>query len=342
MASTHEPDQLLEPSNLLEPIDLTDKAPIDRIDESVSLDRPATPQSRFSRATSSAPRRRGGEPRSSLKPVLMVAGALACFGAGTAVPQLQTLLPSWASHWGVLDTASGPSASVDQPAKSDALKSAKPQAAVPVSGPANSGAAQPASGMQTPAASSAEQIPSTVAQAAQSESAPAEHVVNCAAPCNQQPCPKNDANCLEGGAVSPPQVSTKPDSSPDQTRESKTGEATIPLRDATNSPRGRTQRRERPAAKRSNLLAATNMRRSARRQIGPLSPDARLGAPVNRVATKIRGQHRPGVASGVQMNTSHPQIPLPVGQIAKRTVQQTDGENATRTIISRRVLRSAV
>src|SRR5262249_42254533 len=113
----------------------------------------------------------------------------------------------------------------------DALKSAKPQAAVPVSGPANSGAAQPASGMQTPAASSAEQIPSTVAQAA-----PAEHVVNCAAPCNQQPCPKNDANCLEGGAVSPPQVSTKPDSSPDQTRESKTGEATIPLRDATNSP----------------------------------------------------------------------------------------------------------
>src|SRR5262249_15408882 len=119
MASTHEPDQLLEPSNLLEPIDLTDKAPIDRIDESVSLDRPATPQSRFSRATSSAPPRRGGEPRSSLKPVLMVAGALACFGAGTAVPQLQTLLPSWASHWGVLDTASGPSASVDQPAKSD-------------------------------------------------------------------------------------------------------------------------------------------------------------------------------------------------------------------------------
>src|SRR5262249_11073579 len=106
-------------------------------------------------------------------------------------------------------------------------------------------------------------------------------------------------------------------------------------------PRGRTQRRERPAAKRSNLLAATNMRCSARRQIGPLSPDARLGAPVNRVATKIRGQHRPGVASGVQMNTSHPQIPLPVGQIAKQTVQQTDGENATRTIISRRVLRSA-
>jgi len=29
MASTHEPDQMLEPSNLLEPIDLTDKAPID-------------------------------------------------------------------------------------------------------------------------------------------------------------------------------------------------------------------------------------------------------------------------------------------------------------------------
>jgi len=341
MASTHEPDQLLEPSNLLEPIDLTDKAPIDRIDESVSLDRPATPQSRFTRATSSAPPRRGGEPRSSLKPVLMVAGALACLGAGTAVPQLQTLLPSWPSHWAVLDTASGPSASVDQPAKSDALKSAKPQAAVPVSGPANSGAAQPASGMQTPAASSAEQIPSTVAQAAQSESAPAEHVVNCAAPCNQQPCPKNDANCLEGGAVSPPQVSTKPDSSPDQTRESKTGEATIPLRDATNSPGANAETR---ASGRQEEQSSRRNKHAAQR-----SPADRASVPRRTAGSAGQSGRDQDTRSAsawrrewVQMNTSHPQIPLPVGQIAKRTVQQTDGENATRTIISRRVLRSAV
>jgi hypothetical protein len=144
-------------------------------------------------ATSSARRRTRAERRSPLKPALMIAGALACFGAGTAVPQLQALMSSGTSYWGILDTASGPSASVDQLAKLDALKSAKPQAAVPISGPANSGVAQPAQ---------------------------------------------------------------------------------------------RTQRRERPAAKRSNLLAATNARRSARRQIGPLPPDALPGTPVNRVATK--------------------------------------------------------
>jgi hypothetical protein len=259
---------------LLEPIDLTDKPPIHGIYASALPDRPAISQNRLTRATSSARSRTRAERRSPLKPALMIAGALACFGAGTAVPQLQALMSSGTSYWGILDTASGPSASVDQLAKLDALKSAKPQAAVPISGPANSGVAQPASGTQTPPASSSEQDVSTVAQAAQSESAPAEQVVNCAAPCNQQPCPKNDANCLEGGAVSPPQVSTKPDS-PAKTRESKTGEATVPLRDATNSPganaearaSGRQEeqssRRNKRAAQRSTADRASAARRTA-------------------------------------------------------------------------------
>jgi hypothetical protein len=92
MASTHEPDQLLEPSNLLEPIDLTDKPPIHGIYASALPDRPAISQNRLTRATSSARRRTRAERRSPLKPVLMIAGALACFGAGTAVPQLQALM----------------------------------------------------------------------------------------------------------------------------------------------------------------------------------------------------------------------------------------------------------
>jgi hypothetical protein len=47
-------------------------------------DRPAISQNRLTRATSSARRRTRAEWRSSLKPALIVAGALACFGAGTA------------------------------------------------------------------------------------------------------------------------------------------------------------------------------------------------------------------------------------------------------------------
>jgi len=43
------------------------------------------------------------------------------------------------------------------------------------------------------------------------------------------------------------------------------------------------------------------------------------------------------------MSTFQPRIPLPAGQTARRIVQQADGKNATRTIISRpRVQRSAV
>jgi hypothetical protein len=275
MASTHEPDQLLEPSNLLEPLDLTDKAPIDGMYASASPDRPAISQNRLTRATSSAPRRTRAERRSPLKPALMIAGALACFGAGTAVPQLQALMPSRPSHWAILDTASVRSASVDQPAKSDELNSAKRQSTVQTSGPSSSGVAQPASGTRTPPASSAEQDVSTVAQAAQSESAPAQQVVGCVSPCNQQSCPKNDANCLEGDAVSPPQVSTKPDSSPAKTRESKTGEATVPLRDATISPganaetrasgrqEDQSSRRNKRAAQRSTADRASVPRRTA-------------------------------------------------------------------------------
>ena len=81
MASTHEPDQPLEPSNLLEPIDLTDKAPIDVMYASASPDRPAISQNRHTRATSNARRRTGAEWRLPLKPALMIAGALACRGS---------------------------------------------------------------------------------------------------------------------------------------------------------------------------------------------------------------------------------------------------------------------
>ena len=127
MPSTHDPGQLLEPSNLLEPIDLTDEGAIGSIHASTRPDGPRISQSRRTRATSSPPGRKGGERWSLLKPVLVVAGALACFGAGTTVPQLQILMLSGGSRWPILQTPNERSASVDRPAKSDELKSAKPQ-----------------------------------------------------------------------------------------------------------------------------------------------------------------------------------------------------------------------
>src|SRR5258707_15311989 len=98
-------------------------------------------------------------------------------------------------------------------------------------------------------------------------------------------------------------------------------------------PRRRSQSRERPAAKRSNLLAGTNARRGARRPSGRLSPDAVPGASVNRAVARMRAQHRLGVASGAQMSTFQARILLLAGQIATRIVHQAYGENATPTII---------
>ncbi len=179
------------------------------------------------------------------------------------MPQTQTL--TGVSHWPIFETASRPLASTDRPAKSDELKLVKPQPTLSTSGQSSSGAAQSASDAQAPRASSAEQNASAVAQ-----SAPAEHVAGCAARCSQEPCPKDDANCLEGGAVSPPQAPTKPDVSAAKTRE-----ATVPLRDATNSqtavaePRAsgrqeeQSSRRNKRAARRSTAERASVSRRSA-------------------------------------------------------------------------------
>src|SRR4029450_7389105 len=93
MSATHEPSQLLEPSNLLEPIDLSERQ-LNFEYPSARSDRGGTSQRGSTRATRREfiPRPTEGRDRSPLKSILMVAGALACFGAGTAMPQFQTLV----------------------------------------------------------------------------------------------------------------------------------------------------------------------------------------------------------------------------------------------------------
>jgi hypothetical protein len=130
MSSTHEPSQLLEPSNLLEPLDLTER-PLDFEYPSARSDRGGTSQRGSTRATRREfmPRPTGGRGRSPLKSILMIAGALACFGAGTAMPQLQTVvfgnLKSGQTAASTTRPSSAPPA--DVAVKSDASKVAEPK-----------------------------------------------------------------------------------------------------------------------------------------------------------------------------------------------------------------------
>jgi hypothetical protein len=224
MPSTHEPVQLLEPSDLLEPLDLSDRQ-ADLFYRSADAEPTASSQRGFTRASggASAPRPTEGQRRSPLKSILMVAGALACFGAGTALPQFQSFIRG--------DLAPGPTVGVGGPsapvadvaakselaAKSDEAKptsgEAKPadaSSATSTSNKPKADTALNATGTAPPAANSADRSSSAVDRAAQSTPVPPAPVANDAV-ANQRPCPKGDANCLEGGAPSPAKNLTNAD-----------------------------------------------------------------------------------------------------------------------------------
>jgi hypothetical protein len=225
MASTRDLPQLLEPSNLLEPLDLTEQ----RLDFVYPLTRPhkdETSQKGFGRTTARPPALRASESqrRSPLKSLLMVAGAVACFGAGTVFPQFHNLTQDLRP--GSIVGASQPSSQIAEVAtKSDEASPVEPSLTERISGERKSAAAtsnesptSPARGATpaAPAASSAEGAVAQPAQAvphAQPASAVKNALADCPAECNQQPCPKGDANCLEGGALSPPQELTTTDGS---------------------------------------------------------------------------------------------------------------------------------
>jgi hypothetical protein len=204
MSSTHEPIQLLEPANLLEPLDLTERQldfeyPLARSDRAGASQRGSTRATRrefMSRPT-------GGRGRSPLKSILMIAGALACFGAGTAMPQLQTLMFGNLRSGQTVASATRPSPQplADVAVKSDASKVAEPKSSEATSNPSNLNAAPNANGAGPLATSSADRK-----ALATNQSAPAakEATGGCGVPCDQKLCPEGDPNCLEGAAVNPP------------------------------------------------------------------------------------------------------------------------------------------
>src|SRR5262249_11784608 len=149
MSSTHEPSQLLEPSNLLEPLDLSERQ-LNFEYPSARSDRGGTSQRGSTRATRREfmPRPTEDRNRSPLKSISMVAGALACFGAGTAMPQLQTLVFGNLKPGQTIASATRPSSHslADVAVKPDAPKVAEPKLSASTSNPSNLDAAPDANG----------------------------------------------------------------------------------------------------------------------------------------------------------------------------------------------------
>jgi hypothetical protein len=205
MSSTHEPSQLLEPSNLLEPLDLSERQlnfeyPSARSDRGGASQRGSTGPTR----REFIPRPTEGRDRSPLKSILMVAGALACFGAGTAMPQLQTLVFGNLKSGQTVASATRPSSHslADVAVKADASKVAEPKLSASTSNPSNLNAVPDANGAAPPTTNSADRNASAANQSA--PAAKKEAIAGCGGPCDQKRCPEGDPNCLEGAAVTPP------------------------------------------------------------------------------------------------------------------------------------------
>ena len=226
MSSTHEPPQLLEPTNLLEPLDLKHQdgafaGPSARGD---SGERGARAQLRSTRDAPRAPRPNEPARRSPVKSVVLAAGALACFGAGTLFSHVDIFTPS--------EVGSSPTiASANRPPAPRADVAAKPDESIQTEGKSASGsneskpdAASNAAAAPLPVTTPAERNGSgtvedahsgpAVQPAANDAVAPAVNdAAGCTGPCKQQACPPDDANRLEGGAPSPAKALTNADGS---------------------------------------------------------------------------------------------------------------------------------
>jgi hypothetical protein len=200
MPSTREPIQLLEPSDLLEPLDLRDH----HANSVYALAYPeygGTPSSASTRTSAQgsppAPVRRGSR---AVKSALIVAGALACFGAGVALSEFPKLP--------LVDGNSSPTmASATPPAPRAADAAVKPDDPTPGATPSNAQQAPASNQAQHAATSSAPQ---------QSGAPPAKESAAPAAPaCDAQGSPKDDSHCLAGATVQPAAASAKPTAASD-------------------------------------------------------------------------------------------------------------------------------
>ena len=256
MSSAHEPSQLLEPSNLLEPLDLTERQ-LDVPYPSARSEITGTSQRGFARATKSEfiPRSARGHGRSPLRAIVMIAGAFACFGAGTAMPQLQKLVFDDIKFWQPVGSATSPSSApvADAALKPDASKLAESKSGVPTSSASDPNIAPNANGMAPPLVSPDRSAP----EVGQAVPAGKKVIVG-----NQQLCPKDDANYLEGAPVTPTVNPTpitpgadaaKPPGTTRSVRQAASPQSADPER---ASPRASARQQERTQSSRHNRRAA--------------------------------------------------------------------------------------
>ena len=214
--SPYEITQLLEPSNLLEPLDLTEQR-TGFAARSPCVETGAGARRRRPRETDGVRRPRGSERRSGFRPILMVAGALACFAGGSLLPQLQSLTREELGLGSVGASPSLPAAPhAAAAAKSEASNSPEAKSANLSASRSKPDAPLHATAAASPTPNAAEGNTSAVIQrAAVPTPQPAANDVSvgCAGPCNQQACPRDDANCLEGGAPTRVNALTKADGS---------------------------------------------------------------------------------------------------------------------------------
>jgi hypothetical protein len=270
MSSAHEPSQLLEPSNLLEPLDLTERQ-LDFLSPSAGSGATGTSQRGFTRTTKSKfiSRPARGDARSPLKAILMIAGAFACFGAGMAMPQLQKFTFDDVRSWQTIGTATSPSSTpvADAAVKPDASKLAESKLDVSTSSASNPNMAPNANGSAPPVVSPDRSAPDV----GQSVPAGKDVVVG-----NQQLCPKDDSNCLDGApvtrtvnpaAVTPSAEPAKPPGTARSVRQAASPQSADPER---ASPRASARQQERIQSSRHNRRAAQRnlptVSRSNRRQ----------------------------------------------------------------------------
>jgi hypothetical protein len=212
--SSREPIYQLEPSNLLEPLDLAEQPAESR--------RLAYPDYRTSKpaATPAMPRERVPPPigrgRRRLKPALLVAGALGCVAAGTALPRLTTLVGGDvdASQMGLARTLAGVTW-LSERAADVAVKPDEPKAAA-IATASKEAAAANASDQPTAPANASSQ-PAAAANTSTQPPAPANASKPSAAAitkeakgaqCNQHAA--SDNKCLEGAVAVAPAPASQP------------------------------------------------------------------------------------------------------------------------------------
>ncbi|MEA2946864.1 MAG: hypothetical protein QOI40_2194 [Alphaproteobacteria bacterium] len=208
MSSTPDPILLLEPANLLEPLDLRDRV-IDPANWSARPEQDGSSPKRVTRTNrSKSTPPIGRDSRWPVRSALVVAGALACFGAGAAMPQLPNLLFGESEHSQTDGSATRPSAppaaapvkQAAAPVKSVDSKPAEPERNDPASNGASQKAALGADAGVSAMVNAPESDTSSIPVAKSEASSPVakSEAAGAATSCNPAK-PSDDANCLAGG-----------------------------------------------------------------------------------------------------------------------------------------------